>query len=95
LSSSLFAAETTETKNDRTIPIIDTHAHIIRGHGRRAAFPTGAQALQAMDDHRVETVILLPPPFPPNHPGAYGLRQIEAVAARIQLASLSPPAANP
>ena len=26
LSSSLFAAEITETKNDRTIPIIDTHA---------------------------------------------------------------------
>ena len=80
LSSSLFAAEVTETKNHGAVAIIDTHAHIIRGYRRRDPLPTGAPALRAMDRHRVEMVILLPPPFPPNQPGIYGLREIEPVA---------------
>ena len=80
LSSSLFAAEVTETKKDGAVAIIDTHAHLIRGYRRRDPLPTGAQALRAMDSHRVEMVILLPPPFPPNQPGIYGFREIEPVA---------------
>jgi predicted TIM-barrel fold metal-dependent hydrolase len=80
VSSSLFAAEATEAKNDGAFAIIDTHAHIIRGYRGRGPFPTGAQALRAMDSHRVEMVILLPPPFPPNQPGIYGVREIEGVA---------------
>ena len=80
LSSSLFAAEVTETKNDGAVAIIDTHAHLIRGYRRRDSVPTGAQALRAMDSHRVEMVILLPPPFPPNQPGIYGFREIQPVA---------------
>jgi predicted TIM-barrel fold metal-dependent hydrolase len=80
LSSSLFAAEGKETKNDGAIAIIDTHAHLIRGYRRRDPLPTGAQALRAMDGHRVEMAILLPPPFAPSHPGIYGLRELERVA---------------
>jgi hypothetical protein len=80
LSSSLCAAEVTETKNDGAVAIIDTHAHLIRGYRRRDPLPTGTQALRAMDSHRVEMMILLPPPFPPNQPGIYGLREIEPVA---------------
>ncbi|HEY2987488.1 MAG TPA: hypothetical protein VGL11_07165 [Candidatus Binatia bacterium] len=80
LSSSLFAAEVTETKNDGAVAIIDTHAHIIRGYRRRDPLPTGAQALRAMDSHKVAMAMLLPPPFPPNHLGIYGLREIEPVA---------------
>jgi predicted TIM-barrel fold metal-dependent hydrolase len=80
LSSSLFAGEVKETKDDGAVAIIDTHAHLIRGHRRRDPLPTGAPALRAMDSHRVAMVILLPPPFPPNQPGIYGLREIESVA---------------
>lgn len=80
LSSALFAAEMKETKNDGAVAIIDTHAHLIRGYRRRDPPPTGAPALRAMDGRRVEMAILLPPPFPPDHPGIYGLREIEPVA---------------
>src|SRR5436190_12272649 len=80
LSSSLLAAEVKETKNDAAVAIVDTHAHLIRGYRRRDPLPTGAHALRAMESHRVEMVILLPPPFPPNQPGIYGLREIEPVA---------------
>jgi predicted TIM-barrel fold metal-dependent hydrolase len=79
LSSALFAAELTETKNDAAVTIIDTHTHLIRGYRRRGPSPTGAQALRAMDSHKVAMAILLPPPFPPNHPGIYGFREIEPV----------------
>ena len=80
--SSLFAAEVTETKSGGTVAIIDTHAHISRGYRRGRALPGAAvpQALRAMDDLRVEMTILLPPPFPPGHPGIYGLRELEPVA---------------
>ena len=79
LISSLFAAEVKETMNNGAVAIIDTHAHLIRGYRRRGPLPTGAQALRAMDSHRVAMAILLPPPFPPNQPGIYGLREIEPV----------------
>ena len=39
-------------------------------------------ALRAMDNHRVEMTIFLPPPFPPDHPGMYGLPDLELVARR-------------
>jgi hypothetical protein len=73
LNSWLFAAEAAEVKNGGGIAIIDTHTHIIRGYQRRDPSPTGAQALRAMDNHLIAMAILLPPPFPPNHPGIYGL----------------------
>jgi predicted TIM-barrel fold metal-dependent hydrolase len=77
LGSSLFAGEISETKNDGAIAIIDTHTHIIRGYRRRAPSPSTAQALRAIEHHRVAMAILLPPPFPPSHPGIYGLRELE------------------
>ncbi len=79
LSSALFAAELTEARNDGIVAIIDTHAHLIRGYRRRGPSPTGAQALRAMDSQNVAMTILLPPPFPPGHPGTYGLQEIEPV----------------
>src|SRR5690349_24230616 len=77
LSSVLFAAEVTETKNDERIAIIDTHAHILRGWRPKTPFPSGANLLRAMDAYRIEMALLLPPPFLPNHPGSYGLHEIE------------------
>lgn len=79
LSSVLFAAEVTESRSDGAIEIIDTHAHIIRGYRGRGPPPIGAPALRAMDSQEVAMGILLPPPFPPNHPGAYGLAEIEPI----------------
>jgi predicted TIM-barrel fold metal-dependent hydrolase len=80
LSLSLFAAEVKGPNNADAVAIIDTHTHLIAGYRRRSPAPTGAQALRAMESNRVEMVILLPPPFPPNHPGIYGLQEIETVA---------------
>lgn len=80
LNSWFCTADAAEEKNDRTIAIIDTHTHIIRGYRRRDPSPTGAQALRAMDNHRITMAILLPPPFPSNQPGIYGLREIEPIA---------------
>jgi hypothetical protein len=79
LSSTLFAAELPEARNDRIVAIIDAHAHLIRGYGRRGSSPTGAQALRAMDSQNIAMTILLPSPFPPGHPGTYGLQEIEPV----------------
>lgn len=80
LNAWFFAANAAEVKNDGTIAIIDTHTHIIRGYRRRDPSPTGAQALRAMDNYRIAMAILLPPPFPANHAGIYGLREIEPIA---------------
>jgi len=77
LSSSLFAAEVTETNNNEPVAIIDTHAHVLRGWRPRTPFPAGANLLRAMDSYRVEKTILMPPPFPPNHRGVYGLHELE------------------
>ena len=80
--SSLFAAEVTETRPGGAVAIIDTHAHISRGIRRGRATPGAAvsTALRAMDEFRVEMTILLPPPFPPGHPGTYGLQELAPVA---------------
>jgi predicted TIM-barrel fold metal-dependent hydrolase len=80
LNSWLFAAEAAEIKNHEAAAIIDTHTHLIRGYRRRDPSPTGALALRGMDNYGIAMAILLPPPFPPNHPGMYGLREIEPVA---------------
>jgi len=61
------------------IPIIDTHAHIVRNPRGNAA-ATAPQALRAMDELNVAKAILLPPPIPPDHPRAYGRREFEQVA---------------
>jgi len=85
LGSVVFAAEGTETTNDRAIAIIDTHAHIVahivRGYRKRGPSITGAQALRVMDSQKIERAILLPPPFPPNHPGTYGIGEIKPVVS--------------
>jgi len=80
LNAWLFTAEAAEVKTDEAIVILDTHTHIIRGYRRRDPSPTSTQALRAMDNYRIAMAILLPPPFPPNHPGMYGLREIGPVA---------------
>jgi len=80
MSSPLCAAEVTETKNDGAVAIIDTHAHVIRGYRPRTPFPTGANLLRAMNTYLVEMEILLPPPFPPDRRGSYGLRELAPLA---------------
>src|ERR1700752_3407258 len=85
LTPGLMAAA--EVKNDAPVAIIDTHTHILRGYGKmqkRGEGPSGAPALQAMDKYGIAMAILLPPPFPPNHPGVYGLSEIEPVVRRNQ-----------
>ncbi|MCC7016190.1 MAG: amidohydrolase family protein [Rhodospirillales bacterium] len=57
--------------------LIDTHVHAMRSARRSANVPA---MLRTMDSYRVELSILLPPPFPPGHPGAYGLRELEPIA---------------
>ena len=60
-------------------PIIDTHLHLSRGlHRRESLGPAVTVALKAMDAHGVERAIVTPPPFPPGHPGLYGISEITA-----------------
>src|SRR5215470_3943723 len=75
------AADTLETPPSKAVTIIDTHAHIMR-NVRGNAVTTAAQALRVMDDLSVTKTILLPPPFPPGHPGAYGRRELEPVVRK-------------
>jgi len=63
---------------DGRVPIIDTHAHPMRGLRRRAGLGSGSGLLQVMDEFSVEQVVLLPPPFPEGHPGTYGRGEIES-----------------
>src|SRR5262249_16832736 len=63
---------------DGRVPIIDTHAHPMRGLRRRAGLGSGSALLQVMDEFSVEQVVLLPPPFPEGHPGTYGRGEIES-----------------
>jgi predicted TIM-barrel fold metal-dependent hydrolase len=60
------------------VPMIDTHAHIAR-NSRHNPAAAAAKALRLMDEHRVEKTILLPPPYPPGHPGAYDREALERV----------------
>ncbi len=69
-----FASDTARPASDTDVPhIIDTHAHVIRNR-RGNPDRTAAAALSAMDENRVATTILLPPPFPQGHRGAYDWR---------------------
>lgn len=58
------------------IPILDTHAHIIRSS---RSSPAPEAAIRTMDALGVERAILLPPPFPPGHRGRYGRPELEEV----------------
>jgi hypothetical protein len=78
--SSPLAADSTDVKTGAAPVIIDTHAHIVRSPRRANPAATVGQALRAMDEHRVEMTILLPPPFPPGHRGAYGRHDLEPIA---------------
>ena len=89
---SAYAAGTSETAST-IISIIDTHAHPfgspaahrddppgVRGRGARRGHSTSAnEIVKVMDDFGVETTILLPPPFPPGHPGRYGLAELKPI----------------
>ena len=81
--ASLGAAESASAADAQDRPaaavaIVDTHAHLIRSR-RGSSTAAAGQALRAMDEFNVEKTILLPPPFPPNHPGTYGRGEIEPV----------------
>ncbi|MBM3581776.1 MAG: hypothetical protein FJX37_07410 [Alphaproteobacteria bacterium] len=59
------------------VALIDVHVHPMRS-GRRGA--NVSAMLRAMDEFQVELSILLPPPFPPGHRGAYGRSELEPIA---------------
>jgi predicted TIM-barrel fold metal-dependent hydrolase len=80
VASRLFAADLSDARTEPVISIIDTHAHIIRNARRENVGGTAIQAFRAMDQYRVEMTILLPPPFPPAHPGTYGRRELGPLA---------------
>ncbi len=72
-----IAAGDPAARAEAGIALIDTHVHAMRS-GRKVA---GVSAmLRTMDEFRVELAILLPPPFPPGHPGAYGRNELEPIA---------------
>ena len=74
-----FATRVEKSSAGAALSIIDTHAHIFRGYGKRGSSPNAFRALAAMDSLGVEMTILLPPPFPEGHPGLYGRPELEAV----------------
>ena len=74
-----FAARVEKSGAGTVVSIIDTHAHIFRGYGKRGSSPNAFRALAAMDSLGVEMTILLPPPFPEGHPGLYGRPELEQV----------------
>lgn len=78
LATTAFTGDVQDTAVTRQPVIIDTHAHLIRNR-RGDATSTASQALRAMDEFKVETTILLPPPFSSNHRGTYGRRELESV----------------
>lgn len=77
LSFPLAAAEGAAAKADEGAVLIDTHVHAMRSSRRS---PDVSAILRTMDKFRVQLSILLPPPFPPGHPGRYGLRELEPIA---------------
>ena len=76
---SVFVADAQDTPPSGPVVIIDTHAHLIRNR-RGNASATAAQALPLMEAYKVERMIVLPPPFPPGHRGAYGREELAPVA---------------
>lgn len=65
------AADERGTSRSGAAAIVDTHAHLVRNR-RTSPSAAAAQALRTMDELGVALTVLLPPPFPPNHPGTYG-----------------------
>lgn len=58
-------------------PIIDTHVHLSRNLGRESLEDGVSHAVKAMDRYEIETVIVMPPPFPVSGwRGAYGLEDM-------------------
>jgi predicted TIM-barrel fold metal-dependent hydrolase len=62
--------------------------HLVRGlHRRDRLDPRVDDALRAMDQYGVDRAIVSPPPFPPDHRGLYGLRELtEALRGQKRLA---------
>ena len=79
--ASLLAAAPTAARADAGVPFIDTHAHIVRSLQRKGSDidRSAEAALALMDRLGVTLVILSPPPFPPDWPGAYGLVELQAL----------------
>jgi predicted TIM-barrel fold metal-dependent hydrolase len=77
LSFPLAAAEGPAARAEESVALVDTHVHAMRS-GRRDAAPSAI--LRTMDEFRVGLSILLPPPFPDGHPGAYGRRELAPLA---------------
>ncbi len=75
---STSVADTQDSTVGEPLVIVDTHAHLMRNRrGNPAAL--AAHALRAMDEFKVEKTIVLPPPFPPDHRGTYGLPELGPV----------------
>jgi predicted TIM-barrel fold metal-dependent hydrolase len=73
------AAEAPGAPRDGRVMIVDTHAHPLRSLHRRTVAVSASGLLRLMDEFLVEQMVLLPPPFPPGHPGIYGRREIEGM----------------
>jgi hypothetical protein len=73
------------------VAIVDTHAHPARGVHRTGMGVSAGALLRTMDEFAVATTVLLPPPFPEGHRGAYGLREIQQIvrdgAGRLVMAA--------
>lgn len=78
ITSWFIAMEGAQAWAGEGVAIIDTHVHMIRSIRRGS--PDVSSALRTMDAFRVEMAIILPPPFPPGHPGTYGRRELEPIA---------------
>lgn len=79
--TSLLATETAQPKKGRVVPIIDTHAHIMRGAGTSPE-ALAADALRYMDELGLEMTVLLPPPFPPRPNNTYDRAVVEPLARK-------------
>lgn len=73
---------------DSSLPIIDTHSHLIRSLGggtrrnsaREDIEAVASAALSAFGQYGIRLEILSPPPFPPDRAGAYGLQELQRIA---------------
>lgn len=76
LTCTLFASGTASTADPDRINYIDTHAHLDGKYRSRGVFHsdydrTAETALATMNDLGIQKSLIMPPPFPPDHPGRY------------------------
>ncbi len=62
------------------LPILDTHAHVVRNSRGESPVVVARQALAIMDELGVSQTIFLPPPYPPGHPDTYGLTVLQGIS---------------